>query len=161
MIDPGAYSSESELDDLPGSKIELPDDFQNRKKNTNVALRLHELGPRMTLKLIKIEEGVCRGNVVHHSFITKTPGEIKQQFDSLKDKRELKAQRKKQQEENVRKKQIARGELKEDEADQNEDAANDDVKDEHEDARVLGKRKRNELGLNRTGRTDKKALVKD
>ena len=26
-VDPGAYSSESELDDLPGSKIELPDDY--------------------------------------------------------------------------------------------------------------------------------------
>ena len=31
----------------------------------------------MTLKLIKIEEGVCRGNVVHHEFIKKTPAEIK------------------------------------------------------------------------------------
>lgn len=28
------YSSESELDDLPGSKITLPDDYQDRKKNT-------------------------------------------------------------------------------------------------------------------------------
>jgi len=30
----GAYSSESEVDDLPGSKIELPDDFQDKKKNS-------------------------------------------------------------------------------------------------------------------------------
>lgn len=32
--DSGAYSSESEIDDLPGSKITLPDDYQDKKKNT-------------------------------------------------------------------------------------------------------------------------------
>lgn len=47
--DTGAYSSESELDDLPGSKITLPDDYQDRKKGTQVAVRLHELGPRIKL----------------------------------------------------------------------------------------------------------------
>jgi ribosome biogenesis protein SSF1/2 len=107
----GGYSSESEIDDLPGSKIELPDDFQDKKKNTNVALRLHELGPRMNLKLIKIEEGICKGNVVHHEFIKLTPAQIKKQADSLKNKRELKEARKKEQEENVRRKAEKRGEL--------------------------------------------------
>lgn len=74
----GGYSSESEVDDLPESKIVLPDDFQDKKKNTNVALKLHELGPRLRLKLVKIEEGVCRGNVVYHSYISKSKAEIKQ-----------------------------------------------------------------------------------
>lgn len=92
----GGYSSESELDDLPNSKIQLPDDFQDKKKNTNVALRLHELGPRFNLSLVKIEEGVCRGNVVHHSYIDRTPAEIKKQLDSLKNKRELKEKRKRE-----------------------------------------------------------------
>lgn len=63
-----AYSSESEIDDLPGSKVTLPTDYLDKKKNTQVALRLHELGPRMKLKLIKIEEGLCRGNVVFHAY---------------------------------------------------------------------------------------------
>jgi ribosome biogenesis protein SSF1/2 len=40
-------------------------------------LRLHELGPRLKLKLVKIEEGICRGNVVFHDYIKKTPAEIK------------------------------------------------------------------------------------
>ena len=35
----GGYSSESEADDLPDSKIVLPDDFQDKKKNTTVALK--------------------------------------------------------------------------------------------------------------------------
>lgn len=30
----GAYSSESEIDDLPESKITLPEDFQDKKKNS-------------------------------------------------------------------------------------------------------------------------------
>lgn len=101
----GGYQSESEIDDIPEGKIVLPEDFQDKKKNTNVALKLHELGPRLRLKLVKIEEGVCRGNVVFHSFIKKSKGEIKEQMDELKKKRELKAARKKQQEENVRRKQ--------------------------------------------------------
>jgi ribosome biogenesis protein SSF1/2 len=90
----GGYSSESEADDLPDSKIVLPDDFQDKKKNTTVALKLHELGPRLKLKLIKIEEGVCRGNVVYHSYVKLSKGEIKAQMDELKKKRDLKSERK-------------------------------------------------------------------
>ena len=144
--DYGAYSSESELDDLPGSKITLPDDFQNRKANTNVALRLHELGPRLSLKLVKIEEGVCRGNVVHHEYIKRTPGEIKKQLDSLKNKRELKEKRKKEQEENVRKKMIAKGQISDEDDTKKGAKDEDDIADEGDDKRAqpkLGKRLHN------------------
>lgn len=44
---------------------------------------------------MKIEEGLCRGNVVFHSYIKKSKKEIKEQMDELKRKRELKAERKK------------------------------------------------------------------
>ena len=101
----GAYSSESEIDDLPGSKIVLPDDYQDKKKDTKVAIRLHELGPRLKMRLIKIEEGLCRGNVVFHALKRKTPAEIRKQLDSMKSKRELKEKRKRIQEENVKRKQ--------------------------------------------------------
>ena len=82
------------MDDLPGSKVTLPADYLDKKKNTQVAIRLHELGPRMKLKLVKIEEGLNGGNVVYHAFQNKTRSEIKLQVDSLKDKRELKEKRK-------------------------------------------------------------------
>lgn len=97
----GGYSSESEVDDIPESKIVLPEDFQDKKKNTNVALKLHELGPRLKLKLVKIEEGVCRGNVVYHSYVKKSKKEIKEQMDDIKKKRDLKNERKRVQDENV------------------------------------------------------------
>ena len=48
------FSSESEMDDLPESRIVLPEDYLDKKKNSNVAIKLHELGPRLRLKLIKI-----------------------------------------------------------------------------------------------------------
>ena len=89
-----AYSSESEADDLPESRIVLPEDYQDKKKNTNVAIKLHELGPRLKMRLVKIEEGFCRGNVVYHRFIHKSKGEVKKQLDSLKSKRDLKEKRK-------------------------------------------------------------------
>lgn len=38
--------------------------------------RLKEIGPRMTLELVKIEEGLCEGAVIHHSFIHKTPTDL-------------------------------------------------------------------------------------
>lgn len=101
----GGYSSESEIDDIPEGKITLPEDFQDKKKNSSVALKLHELGPRLSLKLVKIEEGVCKGNVVFHSYVKKSKKEIKEQMDELKKKRELKAERKRIQDENVKRKQ--------------------------------------------------------
>jgi len=85
------FSSESEVDDLPEAKITLPSDYQDKAGGSQVAIKLHELGPRLTLKLVKIEEGLCRGNVNFHAYINKTKAEIKQQADSLKNKRELKA----------------------------------------------------------------------
>ena len=41
------------------------------------AVKLVELGPRMRLRMTKVEEGVCDGKVVWHESIEKTPEEIK------------------------------------------------------------------------------------
>ena len=48
--------------------------------------RLTEIGPRMTLQLLKIEDGIANGEVLYHSVIHKTPEEIEQ----LKELREKK-----------------------------------------------------------------------
>eukprot|EP00349_Pseudokeronopsis_sp_Brazil_P000293 CAMPEP_0202961462 /NCGR_PEP_ID=MMETSP1396-20130829/5516_1 /ASSEMBLY_ACC=CAM_ASM_000872 /TAXON_ID= /ORGANISM="Pseudokeronopsis sp., Strain Brazil" /LENGTH=105 /DNA_ID=CAMNT_0049681291 /DNA_START=543 /DNA_END=860 /DNA_ORIENTATION=- len=95
------------MDDIPESRIVLPEDYQDKKKNSTVSIKLHELGPRLKLKLHKIQEGLCRGNVVMHQFIHKSKGEIKKQMDELKKKREEKAERKRIQEENVKRKKEA------------------------------------------------------
>lgn len=38
--------------------------------------RLTELGPRLQLELVKIEEGICDGQVMYHAFVTKTEAEL-------------------------------------------------------------------------------------
>jgi len=61
------------------SKVELAQEV--KKRGGNVAnevskIRLTELGPRMTLKLIKIQEGINDGEVLYHSFQSRTPDEV-------------------------------------------------------------------------------------
>jgi ribosome biogenesis protein SSF1/2 len=107
----GSMTSDSEAEDLPESKIVLPDDFQDKKKDSTVSIRLHELGPRMKLRLVKIQEGLCKGNVVINKFISKTPAQIKKQLDGLKNKRDLKEKRKQLQQDNVTRKQQRKQEL--------------------------------------------------
>jgi len=55
--------------------------FQLEQKNMTVqkSIRLIELGPRMELLLIKVEERLCSGIVWYHRYIKKTPEEIEDQ----------------------------------------------------------------------------------
>lgn len=72
------------------------------------AIRLSEVGPRLTLKLVKIEEGICTGRVIHHEFIKKTDKEIEELERQHQAKEALKAQRRKEQEANVARKNAAK-----------------------------------------------------
>lgn len=65
-------TSDSEAEDLPGSRATLPAAFRGNSKNSEVAVRLTEVGPRLTLRLIRIQEGLFRGNVVLHALYKKT-----------------------------------------------------------------------------------------
>lgn len=64
---------------------------------------LHELGPRMTFQLIKIEEELMNGEVLYHDMITKTDEEIEELRKEREKKKKLKEQRKKLQAENKEK----------------------------------------------------------
>lgn len=41
-----------------------------------LCFRLTELGPRLTLELVKIEEGICDGQIMYHSLVSKTDAEL-------------------------------------------------------------------------------------
>lgn len=56
-------------------------------KNTTSAIRLAEIGPRLKLKLIKIEEGISDGEVLYHEFIAKTPEEVQELRENLAKKK--------------------------------------------------------------------------
>ncbi|KDO27741.1 hypothetical protein SPRG_07356 [Saprolegnia parasitica CBS 223.65] len=69
-------TSDSEVDD-ESAHIVLPDKFRGRgnTKSEKSAVRLAEVGPRLTLKLVKVEKGVCDGDILYHAFVQKTPEE--------------------------------------------------------------------------------------
>lgn len=65
-----AVASESDIEDGGESTVTLAQKYpgRNNRKNEQRAVRLHELGPRMTLQLLKIENGLCGGEVLYHRF---------------------------------------------------------------------------------------------
>jgi ribosome biogenesis protein SSF1/2 len=74
------------------------------------AIKLVELGPRMKLRMTKVEEGVCGGKVMWHEFYSKTKEEIQEMERIWEQRRREKEERKRIQRENVeRKRKEARG----------------------------------------------------
>ncbi|KAK4697671.1 ribosome biogenesis protein SSF1/2, partial [Lecanoromycetidae sp. Uapishka_2] len=73
------------------------------------AVKLMELGPRLKLRMTKVEEGVCAGKVMWHEFLEKTPEEIKEMEKVWEDRRREKEARKKLQKENIERKRKETG----------------------------------------------------
>lgn len=65
------------------------------------AIKLQELGPRMTLRLTKVEEGLCGGKIMWHEYIKKSGGEVKEQEKAWETRRKEKEERRRVQKENV------------------------------------------------------------
>jgi len=100
------YFSESDGEDQPDNQVELPQAIAGRgnMKSNRSAIRLTELGPRLTLKLVKIEEGIGEGEVLYHSYVQKTAEEKNELRKKIKKNKALKEKRKKEQEKNVKEK---------------------------------------------------------
>nr|CAG4643911.1 EOG090X0508 [Lepidurus arcticus] len=71
--------SESEGEDDPASNVVLPQKLASRGNQAGLqsSIKMIELGPRMTLQLIKIEEDLLDGEVLYHQFIQKTEAQKK------------------------------------------------------------------------------------
>ncbi|ELK28685.1 Suppressor of SWI4 1 like protein [Myotis davidii] len=111
LLATGAGLSESEAEpDGEHNITELPQAIAGRgnMRAQQSAVRLTEIGPRMTLQLIKIQEGVGEGNVLFHSFVHKTEEELQAILAAKEEKLRLKAQRQDQQAQNVQRKQEQR-----------------------------------------------------
>lgn len=86
------------------------------------AVKLVELGPRMKLRMTKVEEGVCSGKTMWHEYIHKTKDEMKALDKKWEKKRQEKDVRKKIQKENVERKKAAKaGPKKEEDSDEEMD----------------------------------------
>ncbi|MBZ3869090.1 Suppressor of SWI4 1-like protein [Sciurus carolinensis] len=111
LLATGAGLSESEAEpDGEHNITELPQAVAGRgnMRAQQSAVRLTEIGPRMTLQLIKIQEGVGEGSVLFHSFVHKTEEELQAILAAKEEKLRLKAQRQNQQAQNVQRKQERR-----------------------------------------------------
>ncbi|KAL0275279.1 UNVERIFIED_CONTAM: hypothetical protein PYX00_003182 [Menopon gallinae] len=100
--------SESEGEDDPGSHVTLPQKIWSRGNvpMNQSSIRLVELGPRMTLQLIKIEEGFLSGEVLYHKIIVKSEEEKRDILERRLEKRRLKEARKREQEMRKKKKEM-------------------------------------------------------
>ncbi|KAK4145947.1 ribosome biogenesis protein SSF1 [Dichotomopilus funicola] len=79
--------------------------------NDNVerrAVKLIELGPRMRLRMSKVEEGICSGKVMWHEYVHKSKEEIRELEKRWEQRKKEKEARKKEQKENVEKKRKAK-----------------------------------------------------
>ncbi|ORZ01658.1 Brix domain-domain-containing protein [Syncephalastrum racemosum] len=132
-----AVVSESDVEDGPEGNVELPENYRVRRSNLTQenqrSIRLQEFGPRLTLQLFKIENGLCEGEVLYHRFVQKTKQEV-QATEAKRQRLALeKAERREQQEANVEKKQKEKEDRKKQAQSQKPAAADQDEADDEED----------------------------
>ena len=97
--------SDSEAEDET-SHVVLPSKYRGKgnNKSQKSALKLVELGPRLRLKLYKVERGLAAGDVMYHAYVHKTPKEVKELKDRKEGEVALKKRRREEQEANVARK---------------------------------------------------------
>eukprot|EP00823_Brevimastigomonas_motovehiculus_P006823 TRINITY_DN57_c0_g1_i2.p1 TRINITY_DN57_c0_g1~~TRINITY_DN57_c0_g1_i2.p1 ORF type:complete len:430 (-),score=89.00 TRINITY_DN57_c0_g1_i2:341-1630(-) len=138
----GAESSDSEAEDTPETRIDLPQSLPGRgnRKAQKSAIRVKELGPRLKLQLIKVEEEFCGGKVLFHQYVHKSKEEVKQLTEKKAVLLSQKEQRKKEQEANIERK-TKKSDKEQEEEDTKEEASeqnellnddDDDDEDSHE-----------------------------
>ncbi|KAJ2471548.1 rRNA-binding ribosome biosynthesis protein, partial [Coemansia sp. RSA 2131] len=123
-----AFASESDVEDGPENSVTLAQDYvgRNNAKNEQRAIRLLELGPRMDLRLMKIEAGLCEGEVIYHNYISKTKEELEEAEHQRQINLTNQARRRQQQDENVKRKKANKKGAND--TDSEEDASDEDVK---------------------------------
>ncbi|VEU44162.1 unnamed protein product [Pseudo-nitzschia multistriata] len=126
-------ASDSEPEDGSNAVVQLAQNYvgKGNKSQGKSALKLVELGPRLCLELVKVEQGLAAGTVMYHAHIKKTPEEAKAIIEKAEYKVRLKNQRRQEQERNVERKRKAaeeKREAKKKRKQEREDAAMDDLR---------------------------------
>ncbi|PKA59597.1 Peter Pan-like protein [Apostasia shenzhenica] len=82
FVTKAGYGSESEADE-ESAIVSLSTDLSRvNRAPTKSAIKLQEIGPRLTLKLVKIEEGLCSGGVIFSEY-----GQENSQTEATEDKK--------------------------------------------------------------------------
>ncbi|KAJ1559407.1 hypothetical protein HK405_010758 [Cladochytrium tenue] len=156
----GAYASESDVEDAE-STVTLParaasatgsagTSAAGASKTTKRpqraadqrAVRLAEIGPRLRLRLVKIQDGLCDGEVIFHQFVTRTKEQVREAKKKREERDKERARRREEQELNVQRKRQREdgddGEEEEDDAMQEEDEGEYGDGDDDDDGEVAG-----------------------
>jgi len=106
--------SDSEAEDET-SHVVLPSKYRGKGNNPSQtsALKLVEVGPRLRLKLYKVERALAAGDVMYHAYVHKTPGEVAALKSRKEGEVQLKKRRREEQEANVARKQKVKDDKKE------------------------------------------------
>lgn len=97
------------------------------------AVKLTELGPRMRLRLTKVEEGLCSGKVMWHEYIHKTREEEKEMEARWEERGIAKEARRKEQKANVERKRKEKEAKQKDKGAGSASKGEDDERDEYDD----------------------------
>ncbi|KAH9521991.1 hypothetical protein DERF_005595 [Dermatophagoides farinae] len=106
-LDPDSEYEDDEEQTKIG-QVTLPQKVGNKSGNLvneKSSIKLYEIGPRITMELVKVENGIMSGEILYHSYVQKTNEEIVEQKKRIERRNFLRLSRKRQQEENVRQKQ--------------------------------------------------------
>lgn len=90
---------------------EQDSDDEEAGANDNVerrAVKMVELGPRMRLRMTKVEDGLCTGKIMWHEYLHKSKEEMREMEKKWEQRKREKDARRKQQKENVEKKRQAK-----------------------------------------------------
>eukprot|EP00177_Eucheuma_denticulatum_P008684 GFKZ01015787.1.p1 GENE.GFKZ01015787.1~~GFKZ01015787.1.p1 ORF type:complete len:399 (-),score=69.46 GFKZ01015787.1:1621-2817(-) len=100
----GVFSSDSEMETAEFAKVKLPQQVRSLRRGSTSTVKLVEVGPRLTLELIKVVSGLCEGETLYHSLVEKTAEEVEETRRMVEERKELKRKRREEQEGNVRRK---------------------------------------------------------
>lgn len=135
--DTDTSEAESEAEDIadPKNAVELPQSYVGRGNdvNTQRAVRLREIGPRMELRLVKIEEGLNGSEVLYHDYVHKTAKQVAEQSRTIAAKKRKAAERKAEQAKNVERKKAEKAARKAAQGGDGDDDDEDEDEDEYED----------------------------
>lgn len=118
------FSSDSEagegglLSAAPGTtpstnQVKLPQPVKQLRKGANTTVKLTEVGPRLTLQLVKIQAGLCDGGVLYHQFESRSDEQARDTEQRITQRKELKRKRREEQDANVKRKEDAKRAKKE------------------------------------------------
>lgn len=106
----GVFSSDSEMEETRGNEeITLSQDVKKLRRGASSKIRLVEVGPRLTLDLVKVEAGLCTGAVLFHKHVHKSEDDVAADQKRIDEREALRKKRRMDQEANVeRKAQVKR-----------------------------------------------------